>query len=151
MRDYSNAFGITSNTIRYLHGYGDDYLMCCTNSGVDVYKETATTYRSTYSTTGAYKCFMTSTSKFYYTLNISSTWSINRVDNALWDWTSPDCTYTNDGSILESGITINDIFITEDTSVSGSGYNTVFMATSSGVYVIDEGNLDYAIYYREDG
>ncbi len=144
--DYVSPFGVSSQTIRYIHGTSDDYLMCCTDAGVDVYYMKPTMYRSTHETTGAYKCFMTSSGKFYYTSVSGSEWSLNRVDKPLWDWTSPDYSYTTSGTILQAGLTINDIFVTENTA-SNSTDNTVFIATTSGVYVIDEGSLDYVVYY----
>ena len=91
---------------------------------------------------------MTSSGKFYYTVLSGSVWSINRVKSCLWDWYSPDYSYLSGGEILASGIEINDIFVTELTASDYSN-NTLFLATSSGVYVIDEGNLNYAIYYKE--
>lgn len=148
LHSYRSPYGITAQNIRYIHG-NDDKLMCCTTSGVDVYWSNFG-YRSTATISGTRKCFMTSTGKFYYTKLSGHMWSLNRVNSHLWDWAAPDYRYIADGNgALASGISINDIFVTEDTSVSGNGYNTVFMATSSGVYVVDEGSLDYAIYYKE--
>jgi hypothetical protein len=148
--DYASPFGISSQTIRYIHGSGDDYLMCCTDVGVDVYHMKMTKYRSTHSTTGAQKCFMTSNGKFYYTSVSGSDWFLNRVDKPLWDWITPDYIYNTGGDILPAGLEINDIFITENTA-SNTVDNTVFIATTSGVYVIDEGSLDYVVYYTTGG
>lgn len=145
--DYASPHGASSETVRYIHGSGDDYLMCCTNSGVDVYHMKPTMYRSTHATTDAYKCFMTSTGKFYYTTNVDGQWAVNRVDNPLWDWTTPDYIHAAGGIILASGIAINDIFVTEGTSPYDNTSNTLFVATSSGAYVIDEGDFRYAVYY----
>ena len=142
LNDYVSPFGISSQTIRYIHGSSDNYLMCCTNSGVDVYYMKSTKYRSSLETTEAQKCFMTSTGKFYYT----NTSGVNRVDKPLWDWTIPDYSYTAGRNILASGVGINDIFVTENTAANTTD-NTVFIATTSGVYVIDEGSLSYVIYY----
>lgn len=144
--DYSSPFGISSQTIRYIHGSGDDYLMCVTTAGVDVYHMKMTKYRSTHSTTHAQKCFMTSNGKFYYTSVSGSEWSLNRVDKPLWDWTIPDYIYNTGGDILPAGLKINDIFITENTA-SNTIDNTVFIATTSGVFVVDEGNSNYVVYY----
>lgn len=146
LTDYVSPFGISSQDVRYIHGSSDDYLMCCTDVSVDVYYMKPTMYRSTHATTGAHKCFMTSTGKFYYTSVEGDIWSLNRVDKPLWDWTVPDYSYVTAGTILASGIAINDIFVTENTA-SNTTDNTAFIATTSGVYVIDEGNLNYVIYY----
>jgi len=151
--DYTSPFGISSQTIRYIHGSSDDYLMCCTNSGVDVYHMKMTEYRSTTTVSGAQKCFMTSSGKFYYTTvsgatvsGVDDLWSLNRVDKPLWDWIDPDYIYYTGGDILPAGLIINDMFITENTS-SNEIDNTIFIATTSGVYVIDEETLDYVVYY----
>lgn len=146
LMSYASPDGISSETIRYIHGSGDDYMMCCTDAGVDVYYMKPTLYRSTHVTADAYKCFMTSTGKFYYTSTSGSEWLLNRVDNPLWDWVVPDYVYATGGGILSAGLGINDIFVTENTA-SNTTDNTVFIATTSGVYVIDEGSLDYVIYY----
>lgn len=146
LADYVSPFGITSQNIRYIHGNGDNYLMCCTSGGVDVYHMNQTLYRSSTTVSGARKCFMTTTGKFYYTISGTNEWSLNRVNSPLWDWEDPDYIYSTGGSILSSGILINDMFVTENTS--GSEYNTLFLATSSGVYVIPEkDNQSYGIYY----
>ena len=133
LNDYVSPFGISSQTIRYIHGSSDDYLMCCTSSGVDVYKTEPYGYRSSTVTSGAYKCFMTSTGKFYYT----SSSGIDRVDKPLWDWTTPDYGYYAGDGILASGIEVNDMFLDD----------LLLIATTSGVYTINDDTLDYSIYF----
>ena len=146
LMDHTSPFGISSQTIRYIHGSGDDYLMFCTGTGVDAYHMKPTMYRSTTTVSGTQKCFMTQNG-FYYTNVSGSIWSLNRVDKPLWDWTTSDYSYITGGDILPTGLGINDIFITENTA-SNSTDNTVFIATTSGVYVIDEGSLNYVVYYK---
>jgi len=143
--EYVPPYGITSQNIRYIHG-NDNYMIWCTDLGVDVYKMEPYGYRSTTTISGAQKCFMTSSGKFYYTSVSGSEWFLNRVNKSLWDWTVPDYVYNTGGDILPPGLEINDIFITENTA-SNTIDNTAFIATTSGVYVIDEGNLDYVVYY----
>jgi len=138
--NYSNPYGITNDNIRYIHGNDDTLMMCCTSVGVDVYWGD---YRSSTTISGARKCFMTSTGKFYYTVDKGNEWELNRVGSEKWDWTTPDYSYVTGSGILEVGVSINDIFVTEATA-SGGVDNTLFVATLSGVYVIDEGNLEYA-------
>lgn len=137
---------LTSDYVKYIHG-NDDFLMCCTDVGVDVIKQEPQGYRSYTTVSGAEKCFMTSTGKFYYTtVNTTvsgSFWSVNRVDRPLVDWSSPDYEY---GNPLDSLKGITDIFVTEGTATDGSD-NTLFVATVSGVYVVDESDLSYHVYY----
>jgi len=138
---YSNPYGITSDDIQYIHGNDDTLMMCCTSVGVDVYWGDYS-YRSSTTVLGARKCFITSTGKFYYTVDKGNEWELNRVDSEKWDWTTPNYSYVTGSGILEAGVSINDIFVTEATA-SGGVDNTLFVATLSGVYVIDEGNLVY--------
>ena len=147
LEDFSNLtyyHELTSDNIRYIHG-SNDILCVITDAGVDVVKLDPQSYRSYTVVSGAQKCFMTSANTFYYILN---DWSVNRVDRSLWDWSMPDKSYTTGSGIFEAGIELNDMFITEQTS-SDNVSNTIFTATTSGAYVIDEGNDIYAVYYIE--
>jgi len=156
LSDFSSPFGISSQNVKYIHGNGDDYLMCCTDLGVDVYYRKPTMYRSTTTVSGARKCFMTSDGKFYYTTisgaTVSGTydlWSLNKVSKPLWDWVNPDYIYSTGGDIFPAGLEINDIFVTESTSENGID-NTLFFATSSGVYIVDEWSQNHVIYYMKE-
>lgn len=144
LEDISNLtayHNLTSTDIRYIHGNGS-FVLCTTDSGVDVVKIDPQSYRSYTTVSGAQKCFMTSKRRFYYTVSRTSSWSLNVVHSCLSDWTVPDDVYETGTTIFAAGININDIFITE-----GTVGNTIFVATSSGVYVIDEEALDYVVYY----
>jgi len=125
---------LTSETISYIHGYGDK-ILCVTNSGVDVVKLDPQSYRSFTTISGANKCFMNSDEEIYYTVLSGFEWIICKVNNPSHDWNSPDKTYE-----IFSGLTINDIFV-------DSGM--IYTATSSGIYVIDESDDTYDIYYVE--
>lgn len=127
---------LTAHSIVYLHGYGD-VLGVVTTSGVDVVKIDPQSYRSFTTISGGRKCFMTA-DKFYYTLSDR----VNRVDNIMGDWTTPSTAYVTGSGIFTAGIEINDLYITND---------TIYTATTSGVYVIDENTQDYEIYYTEQG
>jgi len=147
--DFSNLTAysaLTSDYIRCLHGYGD-IVMAVTDSGVDIIKIDPQSYRSYTVVTDAYKGFMLSNDEFYYTIS-GSEWSLNKVYTCLVDWSTPDYSWVTGSGVLASSITINDIFITERTGSAGIG-NTVYIATSSGVYVIDEDSDRYAVYYVE--
>ena len=147
LNDFSNItpyHNLTSDNIRYIHG-NDNLLMCCTILGVDVIKAEPQGYRSSKIISGAQKCFMTQNG-FYYTVSGTNNWTLNRVNYCGCDWTEPDFSYVTGSGILPAGEKINDIFVTENTSENGID-NTLFLATSSGTFVIDEGSLEYAIYY----
>lgn len=138
-------YDLTSDYIRYVHGYGDNVL-CATDAGVDFTKPEPMGLRSYTVVSGARKCFLAS-DKIYYTIS-GSEWSLNRVDIISCDWETPDVSYTTSGTIFAAGIKINDIFITEGTAADSIS-NTIFTATSSGIYVIDESTDEYIIYYKE--
>lgn len=148
--DYLNYPQITSDNIKCIHGSGS-YLMCCTESGVDFIKQEIPNYSPGYryytNVIGAKKCFVTSTGKSYYTVSGTTEWYINSI-TCLSDWSTPDYTYVTGSGILASGIAINDIFVTEGTS-SDNVSNILFLATSSGVYMLDEGTMESNTYYSE--
>ena len=134
---------LTSDNIRYIYGSGD-VLCMATDSGVDVVKRDPQSYRSYTSISGAKKCFMISTGRFYYMTSDV----LYVMYTCLCDWTEANKEYTVGSGIFVVGTELNDMFITEQTS-SDNVSNTIFMATTSGAYVIDEGTEDYAIYYVE--
>jgi hypothetical protein len=140
-----NDFALTSANIRYLN-CNNDLLVCCTDLGVDVissgtlghYRTNLTEYLD------VYKCFISSVGKTYYTTIIDNHETIDVVYNTSNNWSTPDYRWSTNGDVLSSGININDIYVTEGTSISG--YNTLFVATTSGAYVIDEYNSNYNIF-----
>lgn len=138
---------ITSNNVRYIHG-SDKTVMVLTESGINVKKYDAQSVHSYTTMSGGIKCFLTSQNKGYYIVNTNGEYSINRIDSALHDWLLPDVSYITGSGIFTEGIILNDMFVTELTS-SGGLSNTIFCATSSGAYVIDEQTLYYDIYYVE--
>ena len=149
--DFTYYHELESNDIRYIHGC-DDVLCVVTDLSVEVVKLNPQSYRSYTMVNEAQKCFMTSTGKFYYIVDEQPAsgveYSLNVMNTSLADWSAPDYRYVTGSGIFEGGISINDIFITENTAVSGVG-NTIFAATSSGIYKIDESIDEYAIYYIE--
>lgn len=146
--DFSFSPGyLTSHSIKYIHGY-DKTVMILTESGVDVVKYGFQGYHSYTTITGGTKCFMTSHNKCYYILDHGVKWSLNRVNTCLGDWALPSCSYVTGSGIFGSGLSLHDMFVTEYTSTNNLD-NCLFVATSSGVYVIDEGSGFYRIYYNE--
>lgn len=73
-------------------------------------------------------------------------WYLNRVDDYRYDWTTPDKVYYPADEIFSAGLEFKDIFATTGTSVSGIN-NTLFVATTSGVYIIDEETQETKIFY----
>ena len=141
---------ITSNNIKYLN-VNNNKMTVCTSSGVDYFRfSTNPEIHSRTFISSAEKCFTTGNS-IYYTVSGTNTttsgteYSLNRLDTCLCDWSEPTYSYVTGSGIFESSIKLNDIYITENTVENYN--NTVFCATSSGVYVIDEDSKNYAIYY----
>jgi len=144
LRDFKSYPNITSNNIRHLHGR-DDKLMCCTMAGVDFFKLDPQGYRSSTTVSGADKCFVTPGRNVYYTTYSGGEYRINKLNHALIDWSEPHEVYN-----IQAGLKINDLFVTENTSVGGTK-NTLFIATTSGIYVVDEKTFDTDVYYTYNG
>jgi len=162
LTDYADVPNLTSSCVRYLHGH-DDGIFAVTDSGVDYFRTTGNPqYRSYATISGGYKCFVAGR-KGYYTTISGTTYSgttssgttysgsnisyqINRINSLLTDWAIPDYIYSSNYGLLEGCGTINDIFVTEGTATDGIN-NTLFCATGSGVYIIDESNNSCSVYY----
>lgn len=147
--DYVTYPSIEGNDIQYLHA--NDYFMgIISNSGiaVSVAKFDPQSYMSktTLSNLKAKKCFVTSTGGLYYTSSGTNGWRIDVVRTSLCDWSLSDYSYITGSGILKTGLTINDIFVTEQTS---DNFNTLFVATSSGLYIINENSGAFNIYLEE--
>lgn len=141
---YITPYELTSMDIKYIHG-NDKTLMVVTSSGIDTIKYGFQGYHSSTMVSGGTKCFLASNKRCYYILNQGGSWSLNRVDNYLGDWVAPDKRYMPGSGTFNANITFNDIYVTEGTSTDGSN-NVLFVATSSGVYVVDEGTGLYRMY-----
>lgn len=137
---YKGYPNITDNRVTYLHGSGD-YLCAVTDVGVDHIN--LTTNSGIYTTvSGINKCHQTAEGRFYYIDD-----NLHVMYDNTSDWSSPDYTYPS-GGIIPEDITINDISIAEGTP------NTILIATSSGVVVIeekenDEENSRFRYFFRE--
>lgn len=147
--DYAFYYNVSSDDIRYLHGHIDT-LVAVTSSGIDVLNNSINGYKSTTSGVNFTKCFMTSKNELYYIVQESSSNGLARVDSILCDWSIPDAFYESGTSFLPAEQGINDIFITESTA-SDEQSNTVFVATTNGVFVLDEGTTEFDTYYSKDG
>ena len=136
---------ITSNCVYYIHGYGD-YLCVTTESGVDHYDLTTGSGIFT-SLSGVCKCFQTERGEFYYTYNpIEADKELHVIYDNTSNWNMGTVGYSY---VIENYI--NDIYVAETTSRYNNG-NVLFLATSSGVVVIeekpgDEENSNYKYYY----
>ena len=145
LEQYKQYPEITNNYVYYIHG-GGDYFCATTESGVDHYD--FTTGSGIYITlSGVSKCFQTEQGGFYYAYNPSGEDSELHV---VYDNTS-NWNIETVGYIYTIGNSINDIYVAEKTSRYGDG-NILFIATSSGVTVIeekpgDEENNNFKYYY----
>ena len=140
---YKTYPNITNNEVNYLHGKGN-YLCVSTASGVDRYR-LSDGDRAYESAASPEKCFQTSNGDYYYYIN-SSPAELHAV-------------YSGSGYVYEASegnvvgeVIFNDIYVTENTSTYGG--NVLFLATSSGGYVVeekrgDESNCRKRIYYLD--
>lgn len=146
--DYFKCPDITSDTINYIHG-NYNKLFVCTTAGADIIR-TDSLYITHYTTMSGYsikKCFVTETDNFYYTISgTDSKYYIHRLNENMSDWSGPDYVYITSSGVLGSVSTVTDLYVSTGTSVSGSDFNTLFLATNMGIYVIDEGSNDYMIF-----
>ena len=137
---------ITSNNVKYIH-CNENYVMCCTESGIDWYDVTTTSGYHYYEIfSGAKKCFITDTNA-YYTLASGSYEAVIVVKD--FNNTYNYLTFSNDpvSGTFASGISINDLFIDYTTS----GTNTIYCATTSGIYAINEDTGYYDVYLTVSG
>lgn len=149
--DYVTSPYIDGDDIQYLHA-NDDFMGVISNVGVavSVVKFEPQGYMSatTLNNRKASKCFITNTGSLYYTSSGINDWSIDVITTSLFDWGSSSYNYTTGSGVIEENIHINDIFVTENTSGDS---NTLFVATSSGIYIINETTGNYSIYLEEIG
>ena len=142
---YKQYPDITDDYVYCIHGNGD-YLCATTISGADHYNLiTGSGIYTTLSDVG--KCFQTDRGEFYYSYNPLG---VDKELHVVYDNTSN----WNNGTVgyvytIENHI--NDLHITEKTSRYNDG-NVLFLATSSGVMVIeekpgDEENNNFKYYY----
>lgn len=145
---YKSCPDITDNNVNYLHGVGD-YLCITTVAGVD-HINMVTDDRIYTTISGAQKCHQTKSGRFYYCFDDS----LNTVYDNTQNWISPGYSYDVGGNIIPDNVIINDIFITEGTSIYQSTDNVIFLATTSGAIVIeerkgDEVNSRFKYYFIE--
>ena len=120
-----NYYAPASIDIKYIHGF-EDKLSIVTASGLDLVDNSVGGFKSSTNNGSIEKCFSLPDRSVYYT----TTTGVFKLYSYLFDWEVPDKTFLFD-------VDINDIFVTQQTAVSGIN-NTFFIATSSGVYVYDE-------------
>jgi len=145
--DYFKHPDITSDTINYIHG-NYNKLLICTTAGVDIVRTDSLyiTHYTTVSGDNILKCFATETDNFYYTISgVDSKYYIHMLDGNTSDWFEPDYIYSTSSGVLDGVSSITDLYVTAGTSISGASYNTLFLATDTGIYVVDEGAGDYII------
>ena len=149
----NSGYTPSSNRVRSLFVVNNN-LSIVTLEGIDVIGlEPGREYKSSAAVSGVTKSFLTSKNELYY-INYLNVWRLNKVNSFKHDWNAPDVVYKVGekffvlNGVALTDIVIRDLFVTENTS-SVDGFNTLFLATSSGTYVFDEGTREYGLY-RED-
>jgi len=143
--DYLNTPEILSDYVKYLHG-NSGHMMFGTASGINYRGPDPYYQRAKSPASIAEKVFITSTGKMYYTTVSGNVWSVNVKNADNQDWSVPDKIYETGTFLINAGVDILDIFVTEGTSDTGIN-NTIFVATSSGIFVIDEELDEGDTYY----
>ncbi len=91
---------------------------------------------------------MTSKNELYYIIQTINESGVLKINSVLCDWEVSDISYYTGLSFLSGDIGINDIFVTDNTSYNLIA-NTLFVATTSGVYILDEETTEYDLYYTK--
>jgi hypothetical protein len=123
----------------------DDIISISTDVGLDVISLHGQGFKSSVSSTKIIKSFLTSKREVYY-ISKEDYYQVNKVNSYLFDWTVPDKIFNANDDFVKGEVDIKDIYVSCDTS-SVDGFNTLFMATSSGIYVLDEGDETCDFYY----
>lgn len=148
LNDYAYFYNVSTNSIKYLHGY-DTTLLVVTSSGIDLLNNgTSRPFKSTFNNKNVTKGFMVNSNVFYYVIQDSAADGIFRMNSVYCDWSVPDVSYLTGSSFIPEETIINDIFITEGTSINTVD-NTLFVATNAGALVFDEGSSEFDIYSIE--
>lgn len=121
---------ITSNEVLCLHGNGI-YLAAITSSGIDRIDITTNSGINTISS-GINGCFQTTVGSLYYT--DGNTLSVIYAPTTSLDYI--DYNYTIGDGIVPENVYINDLSVIE------GDLNLIYMATTSGVVVIEENRDD---------
>lgn len=139
-------FPLQSSNILHLFVESNN-LSIVTVEGVDIINFSDQGYRSYLTLPGVTKSFLTSKKELYY-ISYTDAWRLNKINTVLCDWQSPDLSYESGKSFMSDEVTINDVFVTENTSKLDN-FNTLFIATSDGCYIYDEGTKECEIYYNK--
>lgn len=148
LKDYDFQYNSSSSEIVFLHGY-EDILSVVTSNGIDILKNGLGGFKSSTTVSGITKCFVTSKRELYYIVQDSEYDGVHKINTVFCDWVNPDVSYLSGASFLPANQDINDIHITVNTSETGED-NTLFVATSSGIFVWDEGTDGFDAYYTKE-
>jgi hypothetical protein len=143
-----NSFLLKSPSINYIHGSDNNELLVTTSSGLEYFNWSGNQLiKSNTNVENASKCFLVGDCAYYFTTTTISGepfWSLNKKKNLLTDWEVPTKSFTT-GDVFTLSTSLTDLYVTEKTTTSGN--NTIFCATTSGIYVIDEDENKKVIYY----
>lgn len=142
--DFDSSYSPAADKINHLFLL-DDVISITTDVGVDVISLHDQGFKSSTYVENITKSFLTSKREVYY-IGLTDSWQVSKVNSYMCDWDEPDITFKTPYNFLKDGVEIRDIYVSEGTSLAGD-FNTLFMATSSGVYVLDEGEKSCDFYY----
>jgi len=137
--DYNYYYRPSSLNIKHTHGHLDT-LLVVTDIGIDVFNNGPNGFKSSFYSEDVTKAYVTINRNVYYLLNNTISGGVHKVNSWLFNWNESDNSYIIGDSFIPSDIIINDIYIS--TSIT----NTLFLATTSGVYILDELTDTYETY-----
>lgn len=139
---YLSVPDIFSDTITYIHG-NSERILIASDEGVNVVQESTGFMYGYFNGNGVTKCFVTpDVNVFYYVVAGNQ---VHRKSDPAGNWISSDVIYSSGVGFLAGVSQIKDIFVTNNTSLSGED-NTLFLATDDGVLIFDE-DSGYAVKY----
>lgn len=128
----SGTYLPSSNVISFIHGE-DDLLTVVTDVGIDVIHNYGNTFKSHFSSVNVTRCYLTLKRELYYLTADNVLFKANTI---LCDWDIYD-THSYGADFFGEELEIYDFVVTVNTS-SSKNKNTIFVATSNGIFVIDE-------------
>jgi hypothetical protein len=150
LNDFDGPYNPSSDRIRSLF-LRDNNLSVVTLEGIDIIgMEPGREYHSSTTSSGIIRSFLTSKRELYYIIHDSTTMSgVAKIGLISHDWDYPDTFYSAGDSFLSGEMVVKDIFVTTNTA-EDSQNNTLFVATSSGIFILDEGSGESKVYYTSN-
>lgn len=129
---YYNSEGLF---IKYIHG-SVNTIVVTTELGISVINNSLLSFKSLCLYNNVQQCWLTSKLQLYYIVIENTQFYIYKLNSIKCDWTYNSTVSLCGGIFLPSGTSITDFYVTENTAIDKYG-DTIFIATTNGVYIVD--------------